>query len=158
MALISINNGNAGATLQAITSTYKTLVEGTSLTATPKRILLYDVMFGTLGTPADQSYEWDISRATTIGTGTVSTPVLLDPADAAAFTVGTANHTAEPTYTATSSVFYLATNQRASYRWVASPGSEFKAPATALNGFGLRTRSVSGGTATASGAFLINEL
>jgi hypothetical protein len=153
-----IDNANAGATLQAITSTYKTIVEATSLTATPKRIRLYDITFGTLGTPADQTYEWDVSRATTIGTGTVCVPVLIDPADAAAFTVGTANHTVDPTYTASSSVFYLGTNQRASYRWVAAPGSEFVAPATALNGFGLRTRSVSGGTATATGTFLVNEL
>lgn len=157
MANFSINNGLVG-TLQAITSTYKTILEATSLTATPKRIQLYDAFFGTLGTPADQTYEWDISRATTIGTGSAVVPVLLDPADAAAFTVGTANHTVEPTITAVSSVFYLGINQRASYRWVASPGSEFKSPATALNGFALRTRSVSGGTATATGTMLATEL
>jgi hypothetical protein len=115
-------------------------------------------MFGTLGTPADQSYEWDISRCTTLGTGG-STPVAaqLDPSDTASSTVVTADPTAEGTYTAATSQFYLATNQRASYRWVASPGSELVWPATNLNGFGLRTRSVSGGTATASGQFLFIE-
>jgi hypothetical protein len=156
MANFSVNNGLAG-TLQAITSTYKSLLEVTAQTTSLKRGKLYDFTFGTIGTPADQSYEWDISRYTTIGTGTAVTPVALDPADAAAFTVGTANHTVEPTVTATSSVFYLGANQRASYRWVAAPGSELLWPATNLNGLGLRTRSVSGGTATATAHFLFQE-
>lgn len=156
MANFSVNSGLAG-TLQAITSTYKSLLEVTAQTTSLKRGKLYDFTFGTLGTPADQSYEWDISRMTTIGTGTAVTPVALDPADAAAFTVGTANHTVEPTVTATSSLFYLGTNQRASYRWVAAPGSELLWPATNLNGVGLRTRSVSGGTATSTAHFLFQE-
>jgi hypothetical protein len=156
MANYSVNNGLAG-TLQAITSTYKSLTEATALTATPRRVKIFDVTFGTLGTPADQTYEFDISRATTIGTGTAAVPVPLDPADAAALTVGTVNHTVEPTVTATSSVFYLGINQRASYRWVAAPGSELVSPATALNGFVMRARSASGGTATATAAFLFQE-
>jgi hypothetical protein len=156
MANYALNNGLAG-TLQAITSTYKSLTEATALTATPRRIKIYDVTFGTIGTPADQTYEFDISRATTIGTGTAGTPVALDPADAAALTVGTLNHTVEPTVTATSSVFYLGMNQRASYRWVAAPGSELVSPATALNGFTIRARSVSGGTATCTAGLLFQE-
>lgn len=156
MAKFSGNN-NAG-THQAITSTYKSLVQVTAQTTSLKRGKVYDVMFGTLGTPADQTYEWDMSRCTTLGTGG-STPVAapLDPADAAAFTVVTADSTSEGTYTGATSMIYLATNQRASYRWVASPGSELVWPATNLNGFGLRTRSVSGGTATASADVLFEE-
>src|SRR3954469_15393751 len=124
MANFSVNNG-LGGTLQAITSTYKTLLSATAQTTSLKRGKLYDFTFGTIGTPADQSYEWDISRQTAASTGgTTVTPLALDPADAAAFTVGTANPTGEGTITATSSVFYLGTNQRASYRWVAAPGSE----------------------------------
>lgn len=154
MANYAVSNGLAG-TLQAITSTYKSLTEATALTATPRRIKLYDVMFGTLGTPADQTYEFDISRASTIGTGTVATPSPIDVADAVALTVGTVNHTVEPTVGV--SAFYLGINQRASYRWVAAPGSELVSPATALNGFTIRTRSVSGGSATATAQFLIQE-
>jgi hypothetical protein len=156
VANYAVSNG-LGGTLQAITSTYKSLTEATALTATPRRIKLYDMMFGTIGTPADQTYEFDVSRATTIGTGTAATPNPLDPADAAALTVGTVNHTVEPTITGTPSVFYLGINQRASYRWVAAPGSELVTPATALNGLTLRTRSVSGGTSTATGQFLFQE-
>jgi hypothetical protein len=156
MAKFAVNNGLAG-TLQAITSTYKSLLEVTAQTTSLKRGKLYDFTFGTIGTAADQTYEWDISRYTTIGTGTAVTPLALDPADAAAFTVGTANHTVEPTVTATSSLFYLGTNQRASYRWVCPPGGEMVWPATNLNGLGLRTRSVSGGTATSTAAFWFEE-
>lgn len=156
MANYAVNNGLAG-TLQAITSTYKTLMAVTAQTTSLRRIKVYDVMFGTLGTPADQTYEFDISRQTAAGTSTAITPVALDPADAAAFTVGSANFTAEGTITATSSVFYLGINQRASYRWVAAPGSELVGPATNLAGLAIRTRSVSGGTATATAAFLFQE-
>lgn len=156
MANYSASNG-LGGTLQAITSTYKTLLALTAQTTSLRRIKVYDVLVGTLGTPADQTYEWDISRQTAAGTSTAVTPNPLDPADAAAFTVGSANFTAEGTITAASSVWYEGTNQRASYRWVAAPGSELVGPATNLAGFALRARSVSGGTATATGAFLFQE-
>lgn len=156
MANYAVNNG-LGGTLQAITSTYKTLLAVTAQTTSLRRIKLYDMTFGTLGTPADQTYEWDVSRQTAAGTSTAVTPNPLDPADASAFTVGSANFTAEGTITATSSMFYLGTNQRASYRWVASPGSEIVGPATNLAGLAARTRSVSGGTATATMAFLFQE-
>ena len=156
MANYAVNNG-LGGTLQAITSTYKTLLAVTAQTTSLRRIKVYDVTFGTLGTPADQTYEFDISRQTAAATGTTVTPNPLDPADAAAFTVGTANATVEGTITAASSVFYLGINQRASYRWVAAPGSELVGPATNLAGLAIRTRSASGGTATATAAFLFQE-
>lgn len=149
MANYATSNGLAG-TLQAITSTYKTLLALTAATATLRQGRLYDVTFGTLGTPADQSYEFDISRQTGAGTSTAVTPVPMNPADAVSGTVGSANFTAEGTITATSSMFYLGINQRASYRWVAAPGSELFWPATNLAGLAMRTRSVSGGTATAT--------
>lgn len=156
MANFAINNGQGGA-LQAITATYKTLLAATAVTS-GRRAKLYDVMFGTLGTPADQTYEFDISKQTAVGTSTGVTPVALDSADSsAASTVGSANFTAEGTITAASSVFYIGVNQRASYRWVAAPGSEIVIPVTNLAGFALRARSVSGGTATATGAFLFVE-
>jgi hypothetical protein len=156
MAKYSVNNG-LGGTLQAITSTYKSLLSVTAATALLRRGKLYDVMFGTLGTPTDQTYEFDISRQTAVGTPTVVTPTALDPADVACGTVGNANMTAEPTVTASSSEFYLGINQRASYRWVAAPGSEILWPATNLAGLVMRTRSVSGGSATATTHFLFEE-
>jgi hypothetical protein len=154
----SLNNAMNGS-FQAITAAYKTLVQASAATVALRRGKIYDVMFGTLGTPADQTYEFDISRTTTIVTGSTSVAVPLDPADGVASTIGTVNFTAEPTYTGTpiNSVFNLGINQRASYRWVAAPGSELLWPATNLNGLGLRTQSVSGGSATATGQFLLSE-
>lgn len=156
MALYTGNNDLAG-TKQAITTSYKTLLAYTAATASLRRFKVYDVMVGTLGTPADQSYDFDISRQTAAGTATTITLLALDPADAACDTVGAANATAEGTITATSSVFYIGMNQRASYRWVAAPGSELVAPATNLAGFALRARSASGGTAVCSGCMYVIE-
>ncbi len=45
------------------------------------------------------------------------------------------------TYTATNYPWYVGVNQRASYRWVAAPGSEIVSPATSSAGVGLRVRS-----------------
>ena len=156
MANYSISNTLAG-TQQATSSAYKTLLSVTGAASNPRRTKVYDVMVGTLGTPADQSYEFDISRQTAAGTSTAVTPNPLDPADAAAISVCAANYTAEGTITAASDVWYIGMNQRASYRWVASPGSELLTPATSSAGLSLRARSVSGGTVTCTGAFLFQE-
>lgn len=156
MAKYATNNG-LGGTLQATTSTYKTLLDVTAAATAMRRGKLYDVTFGTLGTPADQTYEFDISRQTVAPTATTVTPNPLDSADAAFGGLSHANATVEGTITAASSVFYLGINQRASYRWVAAPGSELVYPATASNGFAIRARSASGGTVTCTAAFLVEE-
>ena len=88
--------------------------------------------------------------------GSAAGPNALDPADATLTSIGYANPTANGTVTAASQVFYLGINQRASYRWVASPGSEFVWPATASNGFTLQMSSASG-TAITTGMFLVDE-
>lgn len=154
MANYSANNINAG-TQQAVAATYKTLLSLTASSGTAlRRFKIYDVLMGTNGTPADNFMEYDISRQTVAGTGTTTTSNALDPADTAALTVGLSNLTVEPTVTAASSVFYVGVNQRASYRWVAAPGSELVAPATNLAGFAFRTRSGGyNGTATVTEMF-----
>jgi hypothetical protein len=136
----SSNNINAG-TQQAMSATYKTLLALTAATATLTRGKIYDILVGTNGTPADNYMEFDLSRQTAAGTSTATTPNPLELGDRAAGTVGSANFTAEGTITAASSVFYLGLNQRASYRWVASPGGEFVIPNTNLAGFACRARS-----------------
>lgn len=143
MARYSLSNELAG-TQQAISTSYKTLVALTAATATLRRAGLYDLMIGTAGTPADNSYVFDISRQTAAGTSTSGTPTILDPADTAAGTVGSLNFTAEGTITAASSLFNVAINQRASYRWVAAPGSELVIPATNLAGLAVRAKSAAG--------------
>lgn len=156
MANFAVTNSNAG-TQQAITSTYKTLIGLNASSAVAlRRIKIYDILMGTNGTPADNYMEYDVSRMTVAGTATATVPNALDPADPAAVTVGASNYTAEPTVTAASSAFYVGVNQRASYRWVAAPGSELVAPATNLAGFVFRTRS-GGYTGTATATMLFQE-
>lgn len=150
-----------GGTQVALTSTYKTLLNVyASSTTALRRGKIYDVLVGTNSTPGDNYMEWDISKfsATAVLTATAVTPNPLDAADSAFLGVSTANATTENTYVNNgtgASVFYVGVNQRASYRWVAAPGSELVYAATALVGLGLRARS--GGTPTATGQFYVQE-
>jgi hypothetical protein len=154
MAVFSANN-SMGGTQQATSATYKSQLILTAATATLTRALLQEIDVGTPGTPADNYMEYDISRQTAAGTATAITPVGTDTTFRAAGTVGAANATAEGTITANTSLFYLALNQRASYRWVAAPGSELIIPAVNLNGLALRARSAAyTGTVSAHGLFI----
>lgn len=161
MANYSTSNNLAG-TQQAISSTYKTLLNVySSSTTSARRGKIYDVLVGTNGTPADNYMEWDISRfsATAILTATAVTPNPLDVADAVALSASYANATTENTYVnngSGASVFYVGVNQRASYRWVAAPGGELVYPATNLAGLGGRARS-GGYTGTATMQFYFTE-
>lgn len=130
-----------GGTQQATASTYKTQLALTAATATLTSAEVFDVMFGADGTPADNVITYDISRQTAAGTSTAVTPNPLDLSKRAAGTVASACFTAEGTVTAASSVLSIAVNQRASYRWVAAPGSELIIPATNLAGFAMRAKS-----------------
>lgn len=155
MANYALSNVNAGS-LQAVSSSYKSLVGIAATSGALRRGKVFDILIGTTGTPADNPMQWDMSRMTVAGTGTALTPVSLDPADVAALSTGTSNYTVEPTVTANSSVFNVGVNQRASYRWVAAPGSELVYPATAANGFAGRVLS-SGYTGNATMTALFQE-
>jgi len=158
MANFSATNGSsAGAgTQQALTTSYVGALLGLNgPTTTPRRGKIFDVLIGTNGTPADNYVEWDISRVTTSSTATIITPLPLDSADAAATTVVTANSSTMGTISV-QNIFYVGVNQRASYRWVAAPGSELVWPATSSNGFQLRARS-GGYTGTATGTWMWQE-
>lgn len=157
MAKYSINN-SLGGTAQNLSTSYKTIILTTASSGTQaRRGQVYDVMVGTDGTPADNAVVWDISRQTAAGTATSVTAVALNPADAAMLGTSAANATAEGTITATSSVFNIGMNQRASYRWVAAPGSELVYPATNLAGFALRAKSASYAS-TVTGQWYVEEL
>jgi len=144
-------------TQASVSGSYKTVLSVFAGSGTTRRGKVYDVLIGTNGTPADNYLQWDISRMTADGTGASSiTPNPLDPADAAALASAKQGYTAEPTVTANSSLFNVGVNQRASYRWVAAPGSELVFPATANNGLALRTLS-GGYTSSATGDFMYEE-
>jgi hypothetical protein len=153
-----ITGNNLGGTAQAITTTYKSIVSVLGAASAPRRTKIYEMMLGTVGTPADLSYEWDISAQTADdGTKTNVTPNPLDQADAACVSLSRANFSVEGTVTAISARWYESVNQRASYRWIASPGSELVTPATANTGLLSRARSVSGGTAAVACSLYFEE-
>ena len=140
MAVYHINTEMAGSP-QAMAATYKTVITLTAATATLTSATLFDIEFSAEGTPADNVMEWDVSRQTAAGTITAATPTANHPTRRACGTVGGVNATAEGTITAGSSVFYVSSNQRASYRFVAAPGAELIIPNVNLAGFAIRARS-----------------
>lgn len=124
----------------ADTSTILTLVS--AATIRPK---VYDLILGSDATPADNAAEYVLQRFTTAGTaGTAVTPQALDPADPTSLAASGEAHSAEPGYTANAIMLQWAQNQRATFRWVASPGGEIICPATAANGVGIKAISVAG--------------
>ncbi|KKL79433.1 hypothetical protein LCGC14_2014870 [marine sediment metagenome] len=98
---------------------------------------LYDLVFGTIGTPADAFIQWLLRRFTAAGTGTGVGEIPLDTDAPANQLTADENHTVEPTYAADSELLDFGVNVRASFRWVAAPGGELVVPATAANGIGL---------------------
>jgi hypothetical protein len=118
-----------------------TIVELRSATTIRPRI--YDFILGSDATPADNAAEYVLQRTTTAGTSTSFTPVALDPGDPASLASFGQAHSAEPTYTAAALLLDIATNQRATFRWVAAPGGELVLPAAA-NGVGLQVITVAG--------------
>ena len=149
MALYHTNNKNSATPSQTnIATTYTAAGHSLSLTAataTLRRAFIYEFDVGADGTPnpTDCAISWDISAQTTLGTGVSTTAVQLDPADANTGMVVRANYTIIPIITATSSVWQLAANQRASYRWVVNPGGpgELVVPATNVAGLVIRALS-----------------
>lgn len=111
------------------------------------RIALYDLTIGSAATPADAAIEWNVDRSTSVGTGgTALTEVSLDPFSptASGAAIGT-SFTGDPTLAATP-FLNIPVNQRATFRWVAAPGSELWSTASANNGIALVAESSNGGT------------
>lgn len=182
MPMYAVTNSTAivagAAAQQAVAATYKSLIVVAGSTSMvnppaqvggPRRSKLYDILVGTNGTPADNFMEFDVIRAT-VGTtlawvgslSSISSGFALDLADTQGFSnLVFINSTAETNIVSTQEPWYVGVNQRASYRWVAAPGSEIVAPATssATAGSGLALRTRSGGyTGTATGAIMVSEM
>jgi hypothetical protein len=115
----------------------------------PRRNKWYDILLGSQAAAADNPFLYTIQRCTTQGTATAVVPQAIDPADAATESVAGENHTAEPTYTAAAILLNIGLNQRATFRWIASPGGELVTPATANNGLGIQTPTSSAIAVTA---------
>lgn len=162
----STPSGNAQASLTA--NNYFTLIAtwastvGNGTTATVlRRGKLYDILVGTNGTPGDTALEYTVRRAqigSTVapqlagGISSISSAFCLDLADnpsgAATQIFINSSVTGMANTQYNGSVWYVGINQRASYRWVAAPGSELVWPAvssatTSGNGFTGDARSAS---------------
>ena len=104
-------------------------IGGTNNTITlPRRQKIYDYMVGNSSTPADVDFVHELLRVTADPTSDNPTPDPLDPADAAALFSG--NDVVTVDAAGTVIAMRVALNQRASYRWVAAPGSEIVVAAT----------------------------
>lgn len=113
--------------------------------ANMRRAKIYDIIFGSEATPADQVFLWEVNRSTTVPTGTSVTPAVLDPGDTLASTIQAfENLTVQGTNTAGVVPLAVPLNQRGTFRWVASPNSELWIPATANAGFHFNTPTASG--------------
>lgn len=123
-----------------------TMIGITSTTAIRPEI--YDVVIGSVASPADNAAEYYFQRYTAAGTSTAVTPQALDSGDPAATATAGKNHSAEPTYTAGAVLLVVAKNQRATFRFVCREGSEMKLPATAANGLGVLSNAVGGSAVT----------
>lgn len=120
----------------------------TLISATTIRPELYEFLIGSgVNAPGDLASIFHLERFTAAGTeGSGFTPVSLDPDEVPSLAdYGVGVFSPEPTYTANAILYNLAMNERATYRWVASPGSTLKAPGTAASGIGFQSQS-SGGT------------
>lgn len=124
----------------------KTAVTVLSTTAVRPRVYEFTIGVKTDPNTTDQQLEWAIGRVTAAGTaGSSPTPNPVDPGDVASVATAGITHSAEPTYAATY-LMDMVMNQRAVFRWVAVPGYELVAPATAANGIGIKNVAI---TATA---------
>lgn len=105
---------------------------------TGRRLKLFDFISGSDASPADAATKFGFLRTSAAGTSSASvTPTKLDSADGAAIAVMDTAWSGNPTITANSNLLNVAHNQRATFRWVAAPGSELVVPATSGAGLAL---------------------
>lgn len=117
---------------------------------------IYELIIGSEATPADNPFLWLVQRTSgSLGTSTGATANPLDEGDAAAILDGQENYTANP-MTLGAVLMSIALNQRATFRWVAAPGSELILAATANNSIVVRATTAPGSVA-ASGTVMFNQ-
>ena len=119
-------------------TTSATTALGFAAQSTAHRNSVYEMWFGNIGAPADQVSVHTVQRITADGSGTGVTPTAIDAADRASQCPCLENHTSEPTYTSNTEVLEIPLNHRATFRWVAAPGSEIITPATDNNGLAFK--------------------
>jgi len=113
----------------------------------PARMKMFEAIIGSQATPADQAVEYQVRRVTdeaATATGSAVTPFPLDEDEPAARSnaveapTDTEADSTDPTFAA-GAALEIALNQRATFRWVAAPGSELICAATEDHGFGIES-------------------
>lgn len=121
----------------ATTQNSATVPQAQIVATSAVRPKIYDLIVGSSSTPADNVGQFKVQRNSTASTGgTAITPAPIDPGDPASLSAAMM----APSMTAPTLGTVLlqwAQNQRATFRWVAAPGKELVAPATASNGLTL---------------------
>lgn len=147
MASYTFSNQNAG-TPQNLSTTYKTVVGINAATgATTLRrgwIMEWEIGPDAVPNATDCPISWSIDVMTAAGTASALTPQVNDigGGDAAALLTYNANYTIEPTVTASSNLWYMGLNQRASYRiQMRDEFSSIIVPAVNLKGPVIRAKS-----------------
>lgn len=116
----------------------KTVLHVAVAAASMRRCKIYDVGWGCNAAVADNTFNYQIQRASTVATGAAVTPNALDPADTLASTLQTVDTvTVDGTLTAGAVPLRIPVNQRASFRWVSVQGGEIVLPATASAGVSI---------------------
>jgi hypothetical protein len=113
------------------------------IAATTVRPKIADLVLSSLSTPNDYSADFQLQRFSADGTATAVTPQPLDFGERAAVATSKHTYTVEPTLTANEILLRISHNQRATCRWVASPGRELVIPALAGDGIALLCNAVS---------------
>ncbi len=142
--------------LAATASTTIDLGYTINASSNPRRHYWYDLMFGSSASPADNPFLFQVEKRTAAGgTPAAVTPQPLDDGDTIAATTVASG---QPASNGAGSGVKLSIplNQRATFRWVAAPGSELVVPATASQGLALTTPTSSAVTCNAT--ILLNEL
>ena len=139
--------------LNALATAY-TQAAGSGIRLT--RFKLYDLILGSDSTPADVAINFQLATTTTAPTGGAAVTMNpLDQADAAMSTLGMQACTGGNAVGVVQATIPL--NQRASFRWVAAPGSEIVAPATAGHGVTILTPTLNGGSPDGFASLFIDE-
>ena len=146
-----LTNTMAGS-LQAIATTYKSLLRPVTGASNTKRLRIYELSFASVSVPnaTDCQVQVDLTfcDGTTAGTGTAATPLPNDqgvaigtPADVAIATA-VVNYSAEPTvFTQADCWFNHGFNQRSGIMWQTVPEKGIQVPRTASVGPAMRALS-----------------
>ena len=131
---------------QTLTSGITSALAIGSNAGTVQRNWIEEYTISNVGTPADLVTLHTVQRTTAIGTQTAVIRTVVDFADREEQADVGENHSGEPTYTSAEELDEIPLNNRALYRWVATPGFQLVCPATAGDGIGWGATHASAAT------------